>query len=127
MVRDLDRATSKICSSYGITYPQFQVMEALLHKGSLTVGEIRDSILSSNGTVPVIINNLEKIEMVRRTKDPSDNRKCIVEITAEGKSLIEQVWAEPRKANTVLGWKADTPIADVLRSAWNWEKKIRKI
>ena len=40
---------------------------------------------------------------------------------------IEQVWAEPRKANTVLGWKADTPIADVLRSAWNWEKKIRKI
>ena len=38
---------------------------------------------------------------------------------------IEQVWAEPRKANTVLGWKADTPIADVLRSAWNWEKKIR--
>lgn len=69
-------------------------MEALLHKGSLTVGEIRDSILSSNGTVPVIINNLEKIEMVRRTKDLSDNRKCIVEITAKGKSLIEQVWAE---------------------------------
>ena len=94
MARDLDRATSKICSSYGITYPQFQVMEALLHKGSLSVGEIRDSILSSNGTVPVIINNLEKIDMVRRTKDPSDNRKCIVEITAEGKSLIEQVWAE---------------------------------
>ena len=48
MVRDLDRATTKICSSYGLTYPQFQVLEALLHKGNLTVGEIRDSILSSN-------------------------------------------------------------------------------
>ena len=40
---------------------------------------------------------------------------------------IEQVWAEPRKANEVLGWKADTPIRDVLASAWAWEKHIRKL
>ena len=39
---------------------------------------------------------------------------------------IEQVWAKPDKANTVLGWKADTPIEDVLMSAWRWEQKIRK-
>lgn len=40
---------------------------------------------------------------------------------------IEQVWANPQKANEVLGWTADTPIEEVLRSAWNWEKKIRNI
>lgn len=40
---------------------------------------------------------------------------------------IEQVWAKPDKANTVLGWKADTPIRDVLASAWKWEKHIRKL
>ena len=40
---------------------------------------------------------------------------------------IEQVWAAPKKANEVLGWKADTPIRDVLASAWAWEKHIRKI
>lgn len=40
---------------------------------------------------------------------------------------IEQVWAEPRKANEVLEWKADTPIQDVLASAWKWEKHIRNI
>jgi UDP-glucose 4-epimerase len=40
---------------------------------------------------------------------------------------IEQVWAAPKKANEVLGWKADTPIRDVLASAWNWEKHIRNI
>lgn len=39
---------------------------------------------------------------------------------------IEQVWAKPDKANNVLGWKADTPIEDVLLSAWKWEQKIRK-
>ena len=37
---------------------------------------------------------------------------------------IEQVWAEPTKANNILGWRADTPIEDVLRSAWKWQQKI---
>ena len=38
---------------------------------------------------------------------------------------IEQVWAKPDKANNVLGWKADTPIEQVLLSAWKWEQKLR--
>lgn len=40
---------------------------------------------------------------------------------------IEQVWAAPKKANEVLGWKADTPIREVLASAWKWEKHIRNL
>ncbi len=38
---------------------------------------------------------------------------------------IEQVWADPKKAELELGWKADTPIEDVLRSAWNWQKTLK--
>lgn len=40
---------------------------------------------------------------------------------------IEQVWAKADKANHVLGWKADTPIEQVLMSAWKWEQKIRGV
>ena len=39
---------------------------------------------------------------------------------------IEKVWGNVDKANNVLGWKADTPIADVLASAWKWQKKLRE-
>ncbi len=35
---------------------------------------------------------------------------------------VEQVWANPSKANEILGWKAETPIEDVLRSAWRWQQ-----
>ena len=49
------------------------------------------------------------------------------EIVGRREGDIEQVWAKPDKANNVLGWSADTPIEDVLLSAWNWEKKIRQI
>ncbi|MBO4577477.1 MAG: GDP-mannose 4,6-dehydratase, partial [Paludibacteraceae bacterium] len=34
---------------------------------------------------------------------------------------IEQVWANPKRANEVLGWRADTPTADILASAWRWQ------
>ena len=49
------------------------------------------------------------------------------EIAGRREGDIEQVWANPEKANRVLGWKADTPVADVLLSAWNWEKHLRNI
>ena len=37
---------------------------------------------------------------------------------------IEKVWADPEKANTVLGWKAETNLGDTLRSAWKWQLKL---
>ncbi|WP_235899151.1 MarR family transcriptional regulator [Suipraeoptans intestinalis] len=41
-----------------MTLSQFAVLEALYSKGDLTVGEVREKILSSVGTIPVIVNNL---------------------------------------------------------------------
>ena len=44
----------------------------------------------------------------------------------EGRRLgdIEQVWADSNRANTILGWKAETSIEDTLLSAWNWQNKL---
>ncbi len=39
---------------------------------------------------------------------------------------IEQIWGDCTRANKVLGWKADTPLADVLSSAWKWQQKLRE-
>jgi UDP-glucose 4-epimerase len=39
---------------------------------------------------------------------------------------IEQVWADPTRANTVLGWTATTPIDDTMRSAWKWQQRLRE-
>lgn len=37
---------------------------------------------------------------------------------------IEKIWADPKKANEDLGWKADTPIDDTMRNAWKWQCKV---
>ena len=39
---------------------------------------------------------------------------------------IVKVWANPERANNVLGWSADTPISEVLASAWKWQQKLRE-
>lgn len=37
---------------------------------------------------------------------------------------IEKIWAEPTKANTVLGWKAEVPIDQTMTNAWRWQQKL---
>ena len=39
---------------------------------------------------------------------------------------IEKVWANPDYANQELGWKAVETLEDTLRSAWNWQLKLRE-
>lgn len=39
---------------------------------------------------------------------------------------IEKIWADPKKANEVLGWYADTSIEDTMRSAWKWQQRLRE-
>lgn len=39
---------------------------------------------------------------------------------------IEQVWANPERANKVLGWTAKESVEDTIVSAWNWQKKLRE-
>ena len=39
---------------------------------------------------------------------------------------IEKVWGNVDKANKVLGWKAETPLEDVLASAWKWQCVLRE-
>lgn len=40
---------------------------------------------------------------------------------------VEKVWADTKLANNELGWKASVPLKETLASAWNWEKKVRKL
>jgi len=39
---------------------------------------------------------------------------------------IEKVWAQPDRANSVLGWRAQTSLDDTMRSAWAWQCRLRE-
>ena len=69
---------------------------------------------------------LSVLEIVRDFMEATDVN-VPYQIVGRREGDIEKVWANPKKANEVLGWKADTPVKDVLVSAWNWEKRLRNI
>ena len=39
---------------------------------------------------------------------------------------IVKVWADPTFANEELGWQAKATIEETLKSAWNWQVKLRE-
>ena len=39
---------------------------------------------------------------------------------------IVQIWADPKRANEVLGWHAEISLDDTMLSAWNWQKRLRE-
>lgn len=40
---------------------------------------------------------------------------------------VEKVYANPQKANSVLGWKAMLTMEDGLKHAWEWQKRLSKV
>ena len=96
-VNKINKLTSNLCAKHGLTLSQFAVLEVLYHKGNLTVGQVKDYILSSDGTIPVVIRNLEKRMLVKRTKHKEDNRSFLISITDKGIELIELVFPLNKK------------------------------
>lgn len=94
----INRTTSRIYNSYGLTTPQFGVLEALYHKGDLSIGEVQEKTLSSSGTIPVIVRNLEREGLLEKTRDEGDGRKFILHITDKGRDLMDRVYPENERA-----------------------------
>ena len=40
---------------------------------------------------------------------------------------VEKIWADTSYANQELGWKAEKDLEETLQSAWEWEKKVRRL
>lgn len=92
--RNLDAKTARIAARYDLTLSQFAVLEALYHAGDLTVGEVKEKILSSDGTIPVVVKNLEKAGLVKRRQDERDRRRTILSLTDAGRELISKAYPE---------------------------------
>ncbi|MBO5779641.1 MAG: UDP-glucose 4-epimerase GalE [Muribaculaceae bacterium] len=68
------------------------------------------------------VSVLELLESFERATGVKVPRKIVGRRAGD----IEKVWADPTYANEVLGWKAETPIDDTMRSAWAWQCRLRE-
>jgi len=78
----------------GLCLSDFMVLEALLHKGPLTISEIQAKVLLASGSMTAAVDRLESKGLVIRKTTDQDRRARVLEHTAKGRRLIERAFAE---------------------------------
>jgi MarR family transcriptional regulator, 2-MHQ and catechol-resistance regulon repressor len=86
------KAVSMKIQEYGLTTPQFGVLEALYHLGPLSLGELAEKLLVTGGNVTYVMDRLEQQKLVYRDRSEDDRRVIQAKLTPEGRSLVEGVF-----------------------------------
>lgn len=87
--RAVTAAYRPLLEPLGLTYPQYLVLSTLWEYGDQSVGELVELLQLDYGTMTPLIKRLEKRGLVRRTRNPNDERSVIVRLTAAGEALHE--------------------------------------
>ena len=89
MIRAVELHSRTLVESHGLTVPQVLILKAL-QNGSLSAGELANSVSLSQGTVTDILNRLEQRGLITRIRDTADRRRVHVKATDTGLALLEQ-------------------------------------
>ncbi|WP_448639604.1 MarR family winged helix-turn-helix transcriptional regulator [Geodermatophilus sp. URMC 63] len=74
----------------GLTHPQYLVMLALWQHGTLSVKELSGLLQLDPGTLSPLLKRLEAAGLLRRERDPRDQRNLALALTDQGRALREQ-------------------------------------
>ncbi len=79
---------------YGLTPPQFSVIETLGHLGPMRMGGFCSKLLTSGGNITVVIDNLEKDSLVERVPSQEDRRAIEIRLTSKGEKLFKEIFVQ---------------------------------
>ncbi len=115
----MHRLSARDIQRYGLTQPQFAVLEVLHHRGALRLCDIGGKLLVSGGNVTYVVDQLEKAGLLRRGRDASDRRAVRACLTPRGAALMAQVFPRHAAALTsaaaALGPREQATLAHLLK------------
>jgi DNA-binding MarR family transcriptional regulator len=91
----IGRAYGPLLGPLRLTYPQYLVMLVLWESAPLSVGEVGDRLLLDSGTLTPLLKRLESAGLVKRQRDPDDERRVIIDLTVAGRRLKAKARAVP--------------------------------
>jgi MarR family transcriptional regulator, 2-MHQ and catechol-resistance regulon repressor len=103
LMRAADSVTARLepmMRAADLTIGQFGALEALLHLGPLCHRDLGWKLLRSNGNITVVVSNLVRRGLVRRTRRADDRRYVTVALTDKGRRLIGGMF--PRHVRHIL-------------------------
>lgn len=88
------RVSARDIQRYGLTQPQFAVLEVLYHKGPLPLCAIGEKLLVTSGNITYVADQLEKAGYVRRERNAEDRRVVHARLTPKGAALLSRIFPE---------------------------------
>ena len=85
--RALSLLAEQSIANTGLCLTDFAALEALLHKGPLTISQIQEKVRLASGSMTAAVDRLEKLGLILRKSSPSDRRARVVGLTPQGKRL----------------------------------------
>jgi MarR family transcriptional regulator, organic hydroperoxide resistance regulator len=79
----------------GLTYPQYLVMLVLWEADGLAVNQVGERLNLDSGTLTPLLKRLETGGLLQRLRDVSDERRVLLQLTAQGRSLRSQAQRVP--------------------------------
>ena len=108
--RSMAAFVERSIASLGIGLSDFMILEALLHKGPMTMSALCDAALLANASMTAAVDRLAEKKFVERVAHGTDRRVRVVQLTAEGAALIKRLYARHlRDLDEVM---ADVPAHD---------------
>ncbi|WP_456685815.1 MarR family winged helix-turn-helix transcriptional regulator [Bradyrhizobium sp. P5_C11_2] len=98
----------------GLTYPQYLAMLALWEEDGQSVKQIATRLHLDSGTVTPLLKRLERDGLLRRGRDPADERLLRVELTDAGRALRRKAGAVRERIVCALG-ESEEPIQALKR------------
>ncbi len=100
-----------------LTMAQVSILLTLIDSGPIRMTELAARERVRTPTTTVAIRRLEKLNLVKRSRDPSDMRAVLVEVTSEGLVQYEDA-LQARRAHLaeLLGRLTDEERADLVRA-----------
>ncbi len=75
----------------GLTFPQYLVMLELFCDTPVSVGSLGARLDMDTGTIGPLLKRLVNAGLVTRTRDPSDERRVLIDLTPQGRALEAEV------------------------------------
>lgn len=80
--------------SMDIGLSDFMILEALLHKGPMSMSHIGEKVLLANPSITAAVDRLERLGFVTRCCAKEDRRVRTVGLSAEGRKVIKKIFAQ---------------------------------
>ncbi|MDM7831432.1 MarR family winged helix-turn-helix transcriptional regulator [Cellulomonas edaphi] len=87
----------------GLTHPQYLAMLALWQYGALSLKDLAALLHLEPATASPLVKRLEAMELVRRERDPHDDRALLIALTESGRNLRARAVAIPQSMLDGLG------------------------